>query len=60
MTQILYCDYCKKICHRKTNLICTRCNVKRYCSDECGNKDWIYHKHNCLFYKENPAKLKYD
>ena len=41
-----FCQFCRK--NHETKLrTCGRCNMVRYCNDECKNADWKNHKNYC-------------
>lgn len=36
------------VCNEKSSLICSRCEVVAYCSQECQRKAWPTHKKTCV------------
>ncbi|XP_027195720.2 histone-lysine N-methyltransferase SMYD3-like [Dermatophagoides pteronyssinus] len=47
------CDYCFVECKNDDLEKCSDCEKMYYCGKDCQQKDWIQHKLECKFYKEN-------
>lgn len=42
-----YCSKCKKIKDIREMMVCSKCKVANYCSNECAIADYAHHKTNC-------------
>eukprot|EP00956_Cyclotella_meneghiniana_P027719 scaffold62827_cov64-Cyclotella_meneghiniana.AAC.2 len=42
-----YCSKCKKIKDIREMMVCSKCKVANYCSNECAIDDYAHHKTNC-------------
>lgn len=44
------------VCGKKAGKQCGQCNAVGYCSKECQNKNWKYHKKDCLSLRDRYKK----